>query len=71
MNSPQRFESAQPKEILAWCLKNIPIGLVQTTAFSVTGRVIGDILYRILAPQLPVPVLFIDALYHSQSLRSF
>jgi phosphoadenosine phosphosulfate reductase len=71
MKSPQRFETAQLKEILAWCLKNIPTGLVQTTAFSVTGMAISDILYRILAPQLPVAVLFIDTLYHSQSLRSF
>lgn len=66
----QRFESAHPRDILTWCLENIPTGLVQTTAFGVTGIVIIDILYRVLAPQPPVPVLFLDTLHHfSQTLE--
>jgi phosphoadenosine phosphosulfate reductase len=60
----QRFEAAHPREILAWCLKNIPEGLVQTTAFGVNGMVIIDLLYRQLQPAQPVPVLFLDTLHH-------
>lgn len=60
----QRFESAHPKEILAWCVANLPTGLVQTSAFNVDDIVITDILYRDLKPKNPVPVLFLDTLYH-------
>lgn len=60
----QRFESAHPKEILAWCLENIPTGLVQTTSFGVNGMVVMDILYRELRPARPVPALFLDTLHH-------
>ena len=60
----ERFENAHPKEILAWCLRNIPTGLIQTSAFGVTGMVIMDLLYRELKPNPPVPVLFLDTLHH-------
>lgn len=60
----QRFDTAHPKEILAWCVNNIPTGLVQTSAFNVDDLVITDILYRDLKPVKPVPVLFLDTLYH-------
>lgn len=60
----QRFEVAHPREILAWCLENIPTGLVQTTSFGVNGIVAMDILYRDLRPAQPVPVLFLDTLHH-------
>lgn len=60
----QRFETAHPKEILAWCVNNIPTGLVQTSAFGVTGMVIMHLLYRELQPNPPVPVLFLDTLHH-------
>jgi phosphoadenosine phosphosulfate reductase len=60
----QRFETAHPKEILAWCVNNISTGLVQTSAFGVTGMVIMHILYRELQPNPPVPVLFLDTLHH-------
>ncbi len=67
----QRFENAHPREILAWCLENIPTGLVQTTAFGVSGMVIMDLLYRDLKPQPPVPVVFIDTLHHFPETLEF
>ncbi|MBD1938912.1 phosphoadenosine phosphosulfate reductase [Microcoleus sp. FACHB-68] len=60
----QRFDTAHPREILAWCIRNIPTGLVQTSAFGVSGMVTMDILYRELKPEPPVPVLFLDTLHH-------
>jgi len=60
----ERFENAHPKEILAWCLRNIPTGLIQTSAFGATGMVIMDLLYRELKPNPPIPVLFLDTLHH-------
>ena len=60
----QRFNTAHPREILAWCVENIPTGLVQTSAFNVDDLVITDILYRDLKPATPVPVMFLDTLYH-------
>jgi phosphoadenosine phosphosulfate reductase len=58
----ERFETATPQEILAWAIKNIPQGLVQTSAFSLL--VTTDMLYRDLRPEPPVPVLFLDTLHH-------
>ncbi|MFB2917671.1 MULTISPECIES: phosphoadenosine phosphosulfate reductase [Aerosakkonema] len=60
----QRFESAHPREILAWCVANIPTKLVQTSAFNVDDLVITDILYRELKPKKAVPVMFLDTLHH-------
>lgn len=60
----QRFETAHPRHILTWCLENIPTGLVQTSAFNVSGMVIMDILYREIKPTKSVPVLFLDTLHH-------
>ncbi len=60
----QRFETAHPRDILAWSVENIPTGLVQTSAFNVDDIVITDILYRELKPATPVPVIFLDTLYH-------
>lgn len=60
----ERFASAHPREILAWCVENIPTGFVQTSAFNVDDLVITDILYRELKPATPVPVIFLDTLYH-------
>lgn len=60
----QRFENQSPTEILGWCVKNIPTGFVQTSAFNVDDLIITDILYRELKPQTPVPVIFLDTLYH-------
>lgn len=60
----QRFETAHPQEILAWCLENIPTGFVQTSAFNVDDVMITDILYRQLQPAQPVPVIFLDTLHH-------
>lgn len=59
----QRFEGAHPREVLAWCLDNLT-GLVQTTAFSINGMVIIDLLYRELQAGASVPVLFLDTLHH-------
>ncbi len=60
----RQFAAAHPKSILQWCLDTVPEGLVQSTAFSVGGMVILDLLYRDLNPQPPVPVFFIDTLHH-------
>ncbi len=60
----RRFETASPQDILAWCVENIPAGFVQTSAFNVDDLVITDILYRQLKPAQPVPVIFLDTLYH-------
>jgi phosphoadenosine phosphosulfate reductase len=60
----QRFKTAHPRDVLAWCVENIPTGLVQTSAFNVDDMVITDILYRDLKPAQPVPVLFLDTLHH-------
>ncbi|NJO40739.1 MAG: phosphoadenosine phosphosulfate reductase [Cyanobacteria bacterium CRU_2_1] len=60
----QHFNTALPQEILAWCVENIPVGLVQTSAFNVDDLVITDILYRQLKPVQPVPVIFLDTLHH-------
>ena len=56
------FEGAHPKDILSWCIDNIPQGLVQTSAFSLL--VITDILYRDLRANSAVPVIFLDTLHH-------
>ncbi|WP_414567139.1 phosphoadenosine phosphosulfate reductase [Nostoc sp. CCY 9925] len=58
----QEFETATPKEILAWSVENIPTGLVQTSAFNVDDMVITHILYSEL--KFPVPVIFLNTLYH-------
>ncbi|MBW4692323.1 MAG: phosphoadenosine phosphosulfate reductase [Lyngbya sp. HA4199-MV5] len=60
----QRFENAHPKDILAWSVENIPTGLVQTSAFNVDDILITDLFYRDLKPATPVPVLFLDTLFH-------
>lgn len=60
----QKFETAHPREILAWCVEKVPTGLVQTSAFNVDDLVLTDILYRDLKPATPVPVIFLDTLYH-------
>ncbi|MEC4815871.1 MAG: phosphoadenosine phosphosulfate reductase [Scytonema sp. PMC 1069.18] len=58
----QKFETAHPREILAWSVENIPTGLVQTSAFNVDDIIITDILYRDLKHS--IPVIFLDTLYH-------
>lgn len=60
----QKFEKAHPKDILTWCIVNIPTGLVQASAFNVDDMLITDLLYRDLKPVPPVPVLFLDTLHH-------
>ena len=58
----QRFDTAQPREILDWCVEHILDGLVQTSAFNVDDLVITDILYRDLKHS--IPVMFLDTLHH-------
>ncbi|MGB3768229.1 MAG: phosphoadenosine phosphosulfate reductase [Phormidesmis sp.] len=55
----QRFDQASPQEILAWCIENIPQGLVQTTSFSLLP--ITHMLYKEL--NHPIPVVFLDTLH--------
>ncbi|KAJ3134526.1 hypothetical protein HK100_003518 [Physocladia obscura] len=58
-----------PEEILEWALISLP-GLVQTTAFGLTGLVILDMINKIRnrrqLAEHPVPLIFIDTLYHFQ-----
>ena len=58
----RKYETAHPSKILAWCVENIPTGLVQTSAFNVDDIVITDILYRELKHR--TPVMFLDTLHH-------
>ncbi len=67
----QKFEKVHPKDILAWCVVNIPTGLVQTSTFSVDDLVITDLLYRDLCPDLPVPVIFLNTLHHFPETLEF
>ncbi|MCU0526967.1 MAG: phosphoadenosine phosphosulfate reductase [Elainella sp. Prado103] len=60
----RKFTTAEPIEILTWCVQQIPTGLVQTSAFSVNGMAITDLLYRQLRPIPPIPVIFLDTLHH-------
>ena len=60
----QKFEQTHPRDILAWCVINIPDRLVQASAFNVDDMLITDLLYRELKPAHPVPVLFLDTLHH-------
>jgi phosphoadenosine phosphosulfate reductase len=60
----QKFENLHPRDVLAWCVANIPQGLVQTSAFSVDDMLITDLLYRQLQSTQPIPVLFLDTLHH-------
>ncbi|MEM9161669.1 MAG: phosphoadenosine phosphosulfate reductase [Cyanobacteria bacterium P01_F01_bin.4] len=55
----QRFETATPQAILAWCLENISSGLVQLSSFS--SLTISHMLKRDLGAQ--VPVVFLDTLH--------
>lgn len=58
----QQFESAHPIKILRWSTQNIPVGLVQASAFNVDDLVITDILYRELRQS--TPIIFLDTLFH-------
>ena len=58
----RKYDTASPREILAWCIENIPTGFVQASAFNVDDLVITDIVYRDL--QRRIPVIFLDTLYH-------
>ena len=60
----RKFEKAEPKRILAWCVANFPTKLVQNSTFNIDDLVITDLLYRELHPVKPVPVVFVDTLYH-------
>lgn len=61
----EKFAGKHPREIICWCLTNIPSGQwVQTSAFNVDDLVITDLIYRDL--QVSVPVVFLDTLYHFQ-----
>lgn len=60
----EQFSRSHPKSILLWCLENMAQGMVQTTAFGISGMVIMDLLYRDLNPYPAVPVIFLDTLHH-------
>lgn len=67
----RQFDRAYPKEILAWCKMNIPAGLVQASDFNIDDLVITDLLYRQIRPISPIPVLFVDTLYHFPETLDF
>jgi len=60
----EQFSQSHPKSILRWCLENMSEGMVQATAFGISGMVIMDLLYRDLNPKPAVPVIFLDTLHH-------
>ncbi len=66
----EQFETAHPIDVLKWGVANIPTGLVQASAFNVDDMVITDMLYRQVNAVSPVPVLFLNTLFHfPQSLE--
>jgi phosphoadenosine phosphosulfate reductase len=58
------FEQLHPRDILAWCVANVPNQWVQVSRFSVDDMLITDLLCRYIEPQHRVPVLFLDTLHH-------
>ncbi|KAK3827806.1 MAG: phosphoadenosine phosphosulfate reductase [Benniella sp.] len=72
-----KLEKLSPEKIIEWAMVSLP-GLIQTTAFGLTGLVILDMINRIHIDQHqkrfkksgydsrrhPVPLIFIDTLYH-------
>lgn len=67
----QRFEGAHPRDVLAWCIENIPTGLIQVSAFNIDDLVITDLFYRELKPAQPIPVLFLETLHHFPETLEF
>ena len=67
----QRFEGTHPKDVLAWCIENIPTGLMQVSAFNIDDMVITDLLYRELKPAQPIPILFLETLHHFPKTLEF
>lgn len=75
----ERLSALEPEEILRWALITLP-GLYQTTALGLTGQythdlysqrltfclglVTTDILSQLSPQRHPVPLIFIDTLYH-------
>ncbi|MBE9076884.1 phosphoadenosine phosphosulfate reductase [Romeria aff. gracilis LEGE 07310] len=57
----RQFESAEPQEILAWCVEHIPDGLAQASSFSLP--VIQHMLAQEIQPERPIPVIFLDTLH--------
>lgn len=60
----REFESATPQDILRWAIRAFPIGLAQTSSFSIPVTI--HMLYEELDPCNPVPVIFLDTLHHFQ-----
>lgn len=56
--------NAEPQEVLAWAIHNVP-RLYQTTAFGLTGLAALDMIHKLSPPgSHPVPLIFINTLYH-------
>ncbi|MEO1391922.1 MAG: phosphoadenosine phosphosulfate reductase [Cyanobacteria bacterium J06634_5] len=55
----EQFEPSSPQEILAWCVRHLSHGLVQSTSFSLLA--VTHMLYEELSH--PVPVIFLDTLH--------
>lgn len=54
-----QFAEATPQDVLTWCVRHIPEGLVQTTSFSLLA--VTHMLYSELSH--PVPIIFLDTLH--------
>jgi len=54
------LEGLHPRQILSWCLGNLP-GVVVTTSFQPGGIVLLDLLHE---QGLRPPVIFVDTLWH-------
>ncbi|KAJ3203008.1 hypothetical protein HDU67_000153 [Dinochytrium kinnereticum] len=62
----ERLSVLSPQQIIDWAIVSLP-GLVQTTAFGLTGLAIRDLISKSQArksAETDVPLIFIDTLYH-------
>ncbi|KAJ3144469.1 hypothetical protein HK101_002683 [Irineochytrium annulatum] len=62
----QRLSQLTPQEIVDWAIVSLP-GLVQSTAFGITGLAIRDMIDKSEARKklgADVPLIFVDTLYH-------
>jgi phosphoadenosine phosphosulfate reductase len=59
----KQLANLEPQDILRWCLLTLP-RLHQTTALGLTGLATTDMLSRMSPGKHPVPLIFVDTLYH-------
>lgn len=57
----ERFETAEPQEMLRWAVSTFPVGLIMTSSFQHEGVALAHILQGV---QRGVPVVFINTRFH-------